>query len=119
MFFNFQSDGIFKGVKCKYPGPSERDQRGLGGQRVKCIPPNQPQIKNKLGMIRSKTFLIIASGSPPEFQTFLRPWYLPNLTTICGVFQICTYFSAFFQLCSCQICAANYIHNIIEIGTYM
>ena len=29
MFFNFQSDGIFKGVKCKYPGPSERE-RGWG-----------------------------------------------------------------------------------------
>ena len=32
MFFNFQSDGIFKGVKCKYPGPSEWE-RGWG-QRV-------------------------------------------------------------------------------------
>ena len=37
MFFNFQSDGIFKGVKCKYPGPSERERDW--GQRVNYTPP--------------------------------------------------------------------------------
>ena len=60
MFFNFQSDGIFKGVKCKYPGPSER-KRGWG-HRVNCPFTPSPTKKN-LGMIRSKIFSFITCDS--------------------------------------------------------
>ena len=71
MFFNFQSDGIFKGVKCKYPG--RRNKRGVEGRKLIPSPSPPSHIWKNLDIIKgqliSKCLLgvIVSTKKPTKF----------------------------------------------------